>query len=1166
MNKIIPINSLVGQTNNFGGKNDHNNYVDIELGTPKQKETVVFTSSPSIDMIVSLVLRAISESALLEKRVHALIIKNEDINKIITYFAEAFTKINRWDENNRDHIPSVNSHKTLSDIFRLFVADTNNTVNIKAISKAFDESTANNFLDVCDYYYFNILITLLHNCDQFRNIVKNASIENEDFEKHIIKRINHNKRLLTKDYLIMVEIDGNKIEQNLHNVCVTLLKDIIGTVSHDGFDIDKIGFLKKMPFYRDLLDAQTNVDSLIPYIHDIDTICKHFETSKTDGLTNAQVLLNLEKYGDNVMPQPTLTPLWRIIFNKFIDPMILFLVGFIVFKIIIMNTLEEKSMTELVGIFLTIALVFGTIAVGTKQDYDAERSGKNHKPPQQIAVRRNGNNSIINVDELVVGDLVMITKEGENVPADCRVFDCKNFSTMEAMLTGEPIDVKKNDIILPRGTVISNRKNMCFAGTAVSTGTSSMIVTACGTHTEAGKLVEIIERTKKENMNKKTPLMGSIAKLSYALIFLAIVFCGCIFFVGLGVGYDVIEILGISLSLAASVVPEGLPAILIVTVSIVAKVMRKAQCDIRNNSAVQTIGSVSIVCSDKTGTLTLGKMTARFNDSKYKPECRDEFIKTLLLCNSVDVSKLYVASLKDDTFSCVQDTDGDTTEIAIIKMIQQTFPQMCNHIIENAKRIYTCPFDSNRKRMSVIVMENNLITAYTKGAPEAVMEKCIMSNEEKDMWNSHNTEMTKKGMRVLGISTKKIMISQNDIKNRESDSDALTEYVESNEMFIGIVGIVDPPKEGVKETVHALANADIPVVMITGDHPNTGIAIASELGIFNPVVNTAMTGSEFTAWADSYENSISSEKRELLELFKNVRVFARVTPDEKRMIVKQYQSQDFIVAMLGDGPNDAPAIVEADVGYAMHSGTDLAKDNADVVIIDNKLNSLTGSVEYGRSIYDNVQKFIIYLISCNFAEVFTMLFFVCFGGDLPFNTNMLLWANIFADIPPSIAISYEAPHKNIMTKYPVPKTKKIVSLKLFIFMFLQSLLMTIYTCVAFSSISKSLEYDLTRSRTLAYVVLSSVQLSHSYWCRYPFEYVNSFGSFISTICSSRYINYAVLLSFILMIASIYIPYFNSSIGITELNWVDWLIILCSIVLHGFLMQIVKFIMVIMKVD
>ncbi len=1152
-----------------------NTDVDIELGalslsklspnkSPKSPNKSPSTNSPqsqidsaSIDMIVNCVLSAFAKSAILEidKK-----ITQEKLKHIVDEYAFAWGKIEAWDLNYKNHVPSEDSCHALRDIFRLFIADTNNTLDIESIESSLNKELAINMLDICDWYYFNIISTLLRNSEQFRKIVQEISYDDPKFERHVIKRINHNKRLTTPDYTVkLMNDDGSEIEKNLHETSIGLLTAILNTVPQDGFDRGELKFMKKMSVYNDLINTSVDNDSIMPHVNDVNTICAHYKSSKTDGLTDEQVLINRQKYGNNVMPRPVMTPLWRIIIHKFIEPMILFLIGFIIFEVILMSVSHGSVIGDLIGILLTIALVVGTVIIGTVQDRNAERAkNKINKPPQKINVIRNKIVSMINADDLVVGDIIVKINEGENIPTDGRVFEPLNFSTMEAMLTGEAIDVKKSDVILSRNTPLGNRKNMCFSCSAVSTGTASIIVTATGIKTEAGKLVEIIERTKRDNQYKRTPLMISIAKLSYALIILAIIFCMCIFFIGMGVGYDTLEILELSLSLAASAVPEGLPAILIITITIVAGVMRKANCEIRNTGAVQTIGSVSIVCSDKTGTLTVGKMTARFDDSIIKEDCKTDFIKTSLLCNSVDVSKLYVASLKDDTFSCVQDSDGDTTEIAIIKMIQITFPELCNNIIKYNKRILVCPFDSNRKRMSIIVEdeESNTIKVYTKGAPESVMDICKMSDTEKHEYFNHNKIMTKKGMRVLGIASKQVTMSLDAIKKLESDD--LTIYAESEMVFVGLAGIVDPPKDGVKSTVQELEKAHIPVVMITGDHPNTGEAIATELDIFKPGVNLAMTGSEFTAWYDSYNNN-SFDKSTLLEVFNRVRVFARVTPDEKRLIVKTYQSQGMVVAMLGDGPNDAPAIVEADVGYAMNSGTDLAKDNADVVVLDNKLNSLTESIKYGRSIFDNVQKFIIYLVSCNFAEVFTELFFTCFGGDLPLTSNMLLWANIFADIPPSIAISYEAPDKNIMDKYPIPVTKKIVSYKLFLYIFFQSILITVYTCLTYSYVSDGLGYDNKRSRTLAYTVLSSVQLTHTYWCRYPYYYITSWPELVDTFSSSAYVNWAVLLSFTMLIVSIYIPKFNDAVNITELNGWDWLITLGFVVVHGIIMQIVKLI-------
>jgi P-type Ca2+ transporter type 2C len=1120
----------------------------IPIKTPEEIElnSEGVGGSPSIDSIVSNIVYALSLSALCLKEEEKLKrdIENQiiplNIEKILEHYKDAYNTVQIWNNQaESNHVPTYHANKKLTYIFTLFLNSKNEKIHIDSIKEQ------------CDWYLYQTITSMLNNSDKFRQIVRQISYSEKKFENHILNLINHNNRLLNKDCVVC--IDGSNV--NMHTVCLELLTSILKTVPQDGFDRKYLACLKKDgndEIYTNLMKCipfESNTSQILPHTHSIMEICLAFLTpSENNGLDTSQVEINREKYGNNVMPQPQKTPLWKIIWHKISEPMMIFLICFILIEVIILAVRQKHVVRDLIGIILTLVLVLGTLIIGTFQDYRAERSGSHHvKKEHMVMVRRNkGENSQINADDLVVGDVVVGLKEGENIPADGRVFNVNNFSTMEAMLTGEPIEVRKEDVVLPRDTPLGNRKNMCFASTSVSSGTSDLIVCATGKNTECGSLTEIMEETRKENENKKTPLMISIAQLSYVLIGLAIIFCCAIFFIGIGLEYPNIEIFEISLSLAASAVPEGLPAILIVTITIVASVMKRANCEIRNNSAVQTIGSVSRICSDKTGTLTVGKMSARYEDCVIvNSEKTFEFNMACLFCNSVEESKLTGSEV-------VTEKDGDMTEIAIIQMIQTQTSRPSHHY----KRKFICPFDSNRKRMSCGIQlhdDDDNILVLAKGAPESILSFCSNANET---YLKSSRNMAKKGIRVLALAYKQMPNPKS-----VSDSNELMNVAESELIFLGLVGILDPPKEGVKQTVNELHLAHIPVVMITGDHPDTGQAIAEQLDIFKMDENhTTMTGADFIAWNESYNNDQTSEKerKKLMDKFKNVRVFARVTPNEKRLIVQAFQKDRDIVAMLGDGPNDAPAIVEADVGYAMFSGTDMAKDNADVVILDNRLNSLTDSIRYGRSIFDNVQKFIIYLISCNFAEVFVMLFFVCLDSKLPLTVNMLLWANIFADIPPSVAISYELPHPDIMQRHPISKDKKIVSWSLFIFIFLQSILISLYTCLSFTFVSFAFEYDDYRKRALAYTVLSCVQLTHTWWCRYPFEYIHSFRNLVETLTGSMCVNTSIIISICLLIASLYIPGVNENIGITELDWKDWLIVMCACVIHGIVMQFLKF--------
>ncbi|ORX69017.1 calcium ATPase, partial [Linderina pennispora] len=785
-----------------------------------------------------------------------------------------------------------------------------------------------------------------------------------------------------------------------------------------------------------------------------------FRTDLNNGLSPEQVLKHREFYGTNELPRPVRRPWWKIVWVQLTDVMVLMLCAAIVATAI---DGEWKS-----SIVLAVVVVLNTI-VGSWQEIKAGRtlSALENLSTPHAQVIRDGSLETIDAADLVPGDLVEVS-EGESIPADLRLVSCAQLEIVESVLTGESIGVRKDPKeikVRTRQLPLGDCKGNAFMSTLVARGRGRGIVIRTGAKTEIGKISVAINRS--ASSVRRTPIQRKLARLGLWLVVLALSLCACIVICGVAWGRKFVPIFITGISLAVSVIPEGLVAVTTVTMSLGVHRLARRNALVRTLPAVETLGSVTVICSDKTGTLTEGKMGAselvdangilfEFTKStsqdpnegevvyrghvsrrtappmdmtqteKYGTAAADMSMVASALCNNAEV--FY------DEAEARWKSIGDPTEVAMAIAAQKAGVRKREFasadpaatlklLVENA-------FDSDRKRMSVVYevpmhstsggsTTRRCLLVAVKGAPEEVLSKCthqLTSNNSAPLTDDltaatgeHCEGMAARGLRVLGLAAKVLYVDSDLPLTEETLGEA---WAECDLVFAGLIGLIDPPRSGIVESVHRCHEAGIKVIMITGDHIGTASAIAESIGILQPdhVENSrAITGAEL--------DLLSDEATAMLDPFPSV--FARVSPENKIKIVKALQQTGHIVAMTGDGVNDAAAVKGADIGVAMGlGGTDITKEAADMVLVDDNFTTIVAAVEEGRRIFDNILKFILYLLSCNSAEIFLFLFASVLNLDLPFTTIMILWANIIADVPPALSLGMDPPESNIMRRPP----------------------------------------------------------------------------------------------------------------------------------------------------
>ena len=825
---------------------------------------------------------------------------------------------------------------------------------------------------------------------------------------------------------------------------------------------------------------------------DINKIFSELNTDKVRGLTENDATAALEKYGTNKLNEKKKKSMLQRFWEQFKDVMIIILIAAAVISFGI--AIAEGNPKELFEPALILLIVILNAVMGVMQESKAEKALEALQSMSALHAKviRDGKEQIIDAANLVPGDIIRL-EAGDFIPADARLISCASLKAEEAALTGESVPAEKDALaIVDEKAPLGDRVNMIFSGCSVTYGTATAVVTSTGMNTEMGKIANLLN----DESNEQTPLQKKLAQLGKYLGIVAIAACAIIFTVGVLNDLSIKEMFMTSESLAVSAIPEGLPAIVTVVLSIGVQRMVKKNAIIRRLPAVETLGAASVICSDKTGTLTQNKMTLV---KAYTDDGNLEDINANT-DNSFDIKGLLkfgtlccngTVSFKDDG---TEEHIGDPTETAIVAA---AYKMGYDSTELNAKypRLAEIPFDSDRKLMTTINEIDGKNVVIVKGAFDVISNRCIKGNI--DNAEQINKEMSNNALRVLAIAYKEI---------ESVPAEPASDELENNLIFLGLVGMIDPPRPEAKAAVAVCKKAGIRPVMITGDHVITASAIAREIGILNEG-DIAITGSELDAMTEE----------ELDAKIESIAVYARVSPENKIRIVKAWQKKGKIVSMTGDGVNDAPALKAADIGCAMGiTGTDVAKGAADMTLTDDNFATIVDAVREGRGIYDNIRKVVGFLLGTNIGEVITVFIAMMVWHKTPLLSMQLLWINLVTDSLPAIALGMENVESDIMEKAPKPKDEGIFAHGLGVRVVLQGFMFAILTLIGFV-VAWNVTGTETGGQTLAFIVLAFSQLIHSFNMRSE-KSLKQIGAF-----TNKTLNLACLVSFILVLLVIFTP-------------------------------------------
>ncbi len=853
------------------------------------------------------------------------------------------------------------------------------------------------------------------------------------------------------------------------------------------------------------------------------------EKELTSGLSTKEAEKRIKDFGLNELKHHNKTSAVKIFLSQFND----FIVWVLIASTIISGIIGDKADAITILIIVVINAILGFV-----QEFRTEKSLEALKElaAPTCKVLRDSSIKIINSIYLTIGDIVIL-EAGDRIPADGFFIESSGIVVDESLLTGESVGVNKEASKyenITKKTKIENDKDILntdkekkklkknnegFMGTTVVKGKGLFKVDCIGMETEMGKIADLIQNIEEE----KSPLNKRLDSLGKILVIICVIICAIVTIMGIVRGNDITEMFLLGVSLAVAAIPEGLAAIVTVSLALGVSRMLKKNALVRKLPAVETLGCTSVICSDKTGTLTQNKMTVKevyLNGRIHELErekLRDysEFMKALVYCNdcNYDFTKKKMSEV----------LHGDPTETALISMFF-TDVNYLDGFVNNADRIFDIPFDSTRKMMSVIMKEGDKETCYVKGAPERVIERCnlILENNKVKPFTYQKKKqviefvmaMSSRALRCIAAAYKEENLSKGD-------------NLEQNLIFIGIAGSIDPPREEARDAVLKCKLAGIKPVMITGDHQNTALAIAKSLNICSSA-EQVMTGEEIEGISDL----------ELEGRIKKVRVFARVSPNHKLRIIRAFKKKGNIVAMTGDGVNDAPAIKESDIGIAMGiSGTDVTKEASSMILMDDNFSTIVSAVEEGRIIYDNIRKFIRYLLSCNLGEVLTMFLATLFYLPNPLSPIQILLVNLATDGLPAIALGVDPPEQDIMRQPPREKKESIFARGLVEKITIRGSLIGLCTLLSFM-VGRYYRMNLETCRTIALCTLIMSQLIHVFECRSERHSI-----FQIKVFTNPYLVGAVSISMILMCSVLYVPFLQEIFHTVALSVKQWLIVL-----------------------
>ena len=826
------------------------------------------------------------------------------------------------------------------------------------------------------------------------------------------------------------------------------------------------------------------------YNQPTEKILRQFSVNEKSGLSMEQISELQAKYGPNKLKEKKKKSNMQRFFDQFKDVMILILIAAAVISFVI--ACVEGNPMEFFEPVLILLIVVLNAFMGMLQESKAEKALdalKSMSAPH-ARVLRDGEERMIDASELVPGDIIRL-EAGGFIPADARLLHSVSLKSEESALTGESVPSEKDaQAIIDEKAALGDRNNMVFSGCSITYGTATAVVTATGMNTEMGKIANLLEG----ESDSQTPLQKKLAQLGKYLGILALAACAVIFIVGLVNGIPVMEIFMTAVSLAVSAIPEGLPAIVTIVLSIGVQRMVKKNALIRRLPAVETLGSASVICSDKTGTLTQNRMTLveayvdGFATAEKITTANSESVKTLLQYGTLccDGSVVFHGTEEQHI--------GDPTETAIVLAAHKNgMPK--DDLNKRYPRLAEIPFDSDRKLMTTVNRIDNKNIVIVKGAFDMMAPRCIAGDMETARVVTE--EMSADALRVLAIAYKEI--------------DAIPEKPTSEELengltLMGLVGMIDPPRPEAKMAVATCRKAGIKPVMITGDHVVTASAIARELGILQDG-DQAITGAELDAMTDT----------ELDNRVEDISVYARVSPENKIRIVKAWQRKGQVVSMTGDGVNDAPALKAADIGCAMGiTGTDVAKGAADMTLTDDNFATIVDAVQEGRGIYANIKKVVGFLLGTNIGEVITVFTAMLLWHKTPLLSMQLLWINLVTDSLPAIALGMEAVESDVMDRKPKPKDEGIFAHGLGIRVVLQGLMFAVLTLVGFA-VGENVTGSLAGGQTLAFMVLALSQVIQAYNMRSEHS-LFKIGPF-----SNHKLNWACLVSLLLVALVLFTP-------------------------------------------
>lgn len=857
------------------------------------------------------------------------------------------------------------------------------------------------------------------------------------------------------------------------------------------------------------------------YQKDYQDVINELNSDMNNGLSELECNKRIEEFGYNELQGKKKQSLFVKFLLQFKDLMIIILIIAGVVSIII----DPHEWIESMIIFVVITI---NAIIGVVQESKAEKSleALEKMASPLCKVIREGNTIQIATRMLVPGDIIVIDA-GDFIPGDARIIECSNLQVDESALTGESVPVTKEaNVITGESIALGDMKNMLFSSTFVTKGRGKAVVCKTGMNTQIGQIAEMLSASE----SSTTPLQDKLNQVGKIIGFLCIGICIGVFLLQYFTnGNQALAAFKTAVALAVAAIPEGLATVVTIVLAIGVSTMSKQNAIVKKLPAVETLGSTSIVCSDKTGTLTQNKMTVvevYRNEIRKVEQLNEEdidIIKYFALCSDAKVTII----------DGVEKRIGDPTETALIDLNNKY-----GQDISNIKRLADVPFDSDRKMMSVICEIEGKILLITKGAPDIIIKNSTKTNTSKlEHALQINDNMAVRALRVLGIGVKVL----------DKLPSVVDESIENELTFLGLVGMIDPSRPEVKDAIKIATNAGIRSIMITGDHKVTAMAIAKELGILREG-DKALSSDELSELSDEY----------LEEHIEEYSVYARVAPEDKVRIVTAWQKKGKIVAMTGDGVNDSPALKKADIGCAMGiTGTDVAKEAADMILVDDNFATIISAVKQGRGIYSNVKKCVKYLLSSNIGEVITIVLAsilavvinASFGN--PLSPIHLLWINLITDSLPAFGLGMEKPHDNVMNEKPREKNEGFFANKLGVAIILEGLMIGLLTLTSYILGEKvSHEYG----QTMAFLTLSGCQLFHA------FNVKSRSSVFRKATFNNKTLNMAFIIGFVLQFAVMYIPFINTEIfGLVDLDLSHLLMALGLSFLTVIIMEVVKLI-------